>query len=235
MALWGCSSVGRGTESLAAPDSAAGPGSALEGEGPNPPGGGDPELTLTKDEFLEISYAQAEKPSFDGTVLGWRIATHDVLEEEGIHPTGLTRECEGSAAGPETATTFDFTIEYIPPHITIGPVEGPFKSLCDNEPISVLIVYNVATPIGAGQLLIERSILSAPTLEMDVPFDSVEGGEINGKPAIIFHPDDDRTGLGLGRIVVIEDENGTEFTVLSVIADNGFPYHELIKVVEGVR
>jgi hypothetical protein len=190
---------------------------------------------LSLEDFLAITQAQAKKPRFDGEVLGWRVAPLAVLDAEGVGRQPLARDCATVPAKQGTRTQLDFQLGYFPPDLTIGPVEGPNKILCDDQAISVAIIYNVDTPLGAGLIWVERSIQASRSLELDAPFDSVEEGSINGAPAIVVHPDDDKTGLGIGRVIVIEHDGDAEQTVLTVIADNGVPFEQLIKLAEGIK
>lgn len=191
---------------------------------------------LSLDEIKGILSAEAAKRRFDGSALSWRIAPYAELQAEGIgDPASVDRSCEPYEAGAEKLTQLDFTVTYLPPEFKIGPVEGPIKWLCGNEGISVLFIYNVDTALGAGQIFVERSIRARQILELDVPHDSVEAGAIRGTPAIIAHPADDATGLGVGHVIVIEDDGHPEFTILRVTADNGVPFDELIKIAEGIK
>lgn len=197
--------------------------------------GARPRSPFTIEQIRTLYAVEAAKARFDSTLLGWRIAAYDALKSEGISDRNLIRSCEPHPAGAETPTQLDFTVGYLPPEFKIGPVEGPMKWLCGDEVLSVLYVYNVATALGAGQLWFERSITGRRVLEMDVPEDSVEAAMINGTPAIIVHPADDATGLGMGRVVIIEDDSGPEFTILSITADEGVPFVELVKIAEGIK
>jgi hypothetical protein len=195
-------------------------------------GGGSP---LTFEAIKALFKAQAAKPRFDGTVNGWRIATYGVLEAAGISDRNLARSCEPYEAGAKTPTQLDFAVGYLPSDLKLGPVSEPDKWLCGTEGLSVEQVYDLHTPLGAGHIWIARSIEGRPALEMDAPADSVDAATINGNPAIFFHQADDATGLGMGRVVVIEDNTGPEFTILSVTADNGVPFAELVKIAEGIK
>lgn len=190
---------------------------------------------LTLDQLKTIVTRQAAKPRYDDTVLGWRIGPYEVLSAAGIDDRNLVRACDPYQAGADTITSLDFTVGYMPPDFKIGPIAGPVKWLCDQEALSVTLMYNVGTPLGSGQITFSRYILARRSIEMDTRFDSVETGDISGHPAIIVHPDDDKTGLGLGEVVVIEDDTDPEFTILTISADNGVPFDELLKIAEAVK
>ena len=191
--------------------------------------------TLSLEEVKAIYAAQAEQPRFDGTLLGWRVGPYEELEADGLLATSVTRSCESREAGPETPTQLDFTVGYLPSSIKVGQVTGPVKWVCGGDGISVLYHYSVGTAIGVGEIWIQRVIRSRAIIEMDVPEDSVETSTINGKPAIVVHPAHDMSGLGMGRVVVIEDDMGPEFTILSVTTDDGIPFDELLKIAEGIK
>jgi hypothetical protein len=199
--------------------------------------GGQPRDHAPKsaEEIRRIVDRAASEERFDGTVVGWRIAPNDVLDALGIRDRNLQRSCDPVPAGAETRTALDFTLTYMPPGIAVGDAVGPVKWICAGEGLSVAIESGLATPYGAGSLWVERSIRGRQTVALAVARDSVQAGTINGLPAIFVHPADDASGLGVGRIIVIEDNAAPEFTILRITAENGVPFSELIKIAEGVR
>jgi hypothetical protein len=186
-------------------------------------------------EIERIYNEAAAKPRFDGTILGWRIAPASVLRAEGIADLNLSRTCAAEPAGEETKTELDISLTYFPDGITIEGISGPSKWVCGGEALRVAYSYHVETPFGAGVLDVERAIWGRRALDASVPRDSVEAGAINGKAAIFLHPADDASGLGISGIIVLERATGSEFTILRLIADDGIPFAELIKIAEGVK
>jgi hypothetical protein len=187
------------------------------------------------DEVIAIYRAQAAKPRFDDSVIGWRIAPYEALVADSIDDRNLHRTCEPYEAGAETSTQLDFTVGYLPPGLKIGPAAEPYKWVCGKEGLSVLYVFNVSGAYGNGQILVERSIQGRRALEMDIPYDSVETGTVNATPTVFVHPADDTSVLGMGRVIVVEDDTGPEFTILSVLSDDAVPFDELIKIAEGIK
>jgi len=190
---------------------------------------------LTIDEISQLYEKQAAKPRFEGSALGWRIAGYEALLAEGIENPNPALSCEGRQVGPDTKTDLDFEVGYLPGNLKVGPTSGPEKWLCGDRGFSVRYVFNVYGALGNGQIVIERNTRSRRVLEMDIPNDSVSTGDINGTPSIFIHPADDETGLGLGRIVVIQKNTETPFTVLSVMSDDAVPFAELIRIAEGIK
>jgi len=190
---------------------------------------------MSAEEIRRILDDAAREERFDGTVIGWRIAPDSVLDALGIRDRNLDRPCDSSPAGAETPTQLDFTLTYLPSGIGVGEVVGPAKWICAGEGLSVAFEYRLSTPYGAGSLWVERSIRGRQTLALAVRRDSVQAGMINGLPAIFIHPADDASGLGVGRVIVIEDDTAPEFTILRVTAENGVPFSQLLKIAEGVR
>lgn len=194
--------------------------------------GGPP---LTYEQIHELIDTQVRKPRFDASVLGWRAAPYGVLADAGLSEMGPTKSCDYSLADAKTETQLDFTPTYFPERLKVSLIEGPIKTLCGDEATSVRYVYEVYSELGYGEIWFERSTRTSRVLEMNVPFDSVETQVVRDTPAIVVHPDDDSTGFGSGRVVMIEDDLGEEFTILSIFADNGVPFDELIKIAEGIR
>lgn len=190
---------------------------------------------LSVNEIMAIYRAQDTKARWDGSLFGWRLAPYEALEAAGTSGQNLSRSCDSREAGVETPTQLDFTVGYIPSNLKIDRVTGPIKWVCGTEGLSVLYHFSVGTPFGAGEIWIERAIRGRQTLELDAPIDSVEAGEINGRPAILVHPADDDTGLGQGRVIVIEDNIEPEFTILSITTDDGIPFAELVLIAEGIK
>ncbi len=179
--------------------------------------------------------ADAAKPRFDGTIQGWRLATSEVLAEEGIASGNLELTCIAHSAGEETPTQLDFTLGYVPEDLTIEATTGPEKSICGDDAYSVFTVYNLDTPMGSGDLFISRRVWGRRALDLYAASDGVEAGTINGMPAIFVRPANSDHGLGVGQVIVIEDDTGPEFTVLRVYNDNGVPFDELVKIAEGIE
>jgi hypothetical protein len=194
-----------------------------------------PRRTSTSaEEIKRILNEDAAEPRYDGTVHGWRVAPDSVLEAEGLGGRDLSRSCEPTLAGAETSTQLDFTLIYFPPNMAISTVSGPRKWVCADEGLSVSYEFGLETSLGAGTLWVERSIRGRRALGLLVPSESVEAGIINGKPAVLAHPSDDNTGLGIGRVIVIEDDTAPEFTILRITGDNGVPFAELVRIAEAI-
>lgn len=186
-------------------------------------------------DIRQILDEDAAKDRFDGAIHGWRLAPDSVLEAEGLSARTLSRSCEPKPAGTETPTQLDFTLSYIPPEITVREVSGPTKWICGGDGLSVMYVYALDTPLGSGDLFVFRAVWGQRTLDLQAPKDGVEASTINGKPAIFAKPADEAYGLGLGQVIVIEDDTEPEFTILRVFADNGVPFSELVKIAEGIK
>jgi hypothetical protein len=227
------SSVGNGTANAAYASQDAETDEPGDDPGRSVPGHKAGPLTL--EEIKGLYSAQAKKPLFDGSVMGWRIAPYPVLLGEGLDNPYPSLSCEGRHAGGETTTDLDFVVTYLPPDLPVKPGSEPDKGLCGSTSTYVALSLSVESAIGAGQIWIERSVQSRRTLELEVPNDSVEKGTINGTPAILVHPADDETGLGMGLVVVLEDDVEPEFMVLKVFADDAVPFAELVKIAEGVK
>jgi hypothetical protein len=190
---------------------------------------------LTNEEMTSLVDSQRGKSRYDGTVLGWRVGSYEALAAAELAEQGVSRSCDQVEVGAETATELDFVATYFPVDFKVELIEGPVKWVCGNEALSVRYVYQVLSHLGYGEIWFERSLRGSPVLEMNVPVDSIEAAEVRGVPAIIFHPIDDASGFGQGRVVVLEESRGAEFQILSVTADNGVPTHELVRIVEGVK
>jgi hypothetical protein len=200
----------------------------------------DPETSLepgglSMDDVLAMYQSQDDKPRLDTTILGWRFAPYPTLLEEGIANRALDLDCEGREAGAETSTALDFSLAYLPSSLELGSIEGPTKWICGDEPLIVEYVLNVSGPLGNAQLWVERAVWGSRTMAISVPSDSAEVGTVNDAAAIYFHPAHDETGLGVGRVIVIEDDEEPRFVVLRVMSDDAVPFHELVKIAEGVR
>jgi hypothetical protein len=129
----------------------------------------------------------------------------------------------------------DFTLSYFPTGVTVVHKYSPAKWICGDRGLSVAYDFDLQTPYGAGTLRVDRFVLGRRVLAVDAANDRVTSGSIRGAPAIFIHPADDESGLGHGAVFVIEDDTSPEFTVLRVIGDEGIPFSELLKIVEGVR
>jgi hypothetical protein len=190
-------------------------------------------LASTRERLHELIDNAANQPRFDGTLLGWRVAPNEVLEKAGLRNWSL--DCEQSQAGEEKRTQLDFSLGYLPRDVEVTLVTGPIKWVCGDVGVSVLWVYNLDTPYGPGQVWLERSIQDQRAIEMDVARDSVEVSQVNGHDAILFHPYDDATGFGTGRIVVLEGEVELGDQILSVYSDVGVAFADLVRIAEGVK
>lgn len=199
------------------------------------PGGSVGNSPLSLAEIKSRFKSEAEKPRFDGSIAGWRMATYRVLLDAGMTGRGLNRSCQAYEAGVETPTQLDFAVGYLPRDVKVVSVSEPVKWLCGTDGLSVAQVYDIDTRLGVGHIWIERSIQAVRSIEVDVAADRVRGATISGFPAILVHPLDDATGLGLGRVIVIEDDTGPEFEILSITADNGVPFADLVKMAEGIK
>jgi hypothetical protein len=186
-------------------------------------------------EIRTLLSDQAKKPRFDASILGWRIGPYRALVEAGVEDPNPSLSCDARKAGRETATNLDFSIGYLPPNLNVGTTKGPMKWLCGNDGFSVSYNIEIEGKFGVGQLGLDRFVQTERVLELDVPNDSVEAATVNGRPAILIHPADDATGLGLGVVIVIEDDIGPELTILRVFSDDAMPFAELIKVAEGIK
>lgn len=190
---------------------------------------------LSGDEITRLLTENAEKPRFDGTVHGWRLAPDRTLEAEGLVERGLSRDCAATEASAEIRTDLDFTVAYLPANIKIADVVGPTKWICGGEGLSVQFSYRLDTPLGSGDLMVWRAKWGNRMLAAYAADGSVEEATISGHPAIVIHPAEDEYGLGTGVVIVIEDDAGPEYTLLTVSADNGVPFEELLKIAEGIR
>ena len=191
--------------------------------------------TLPLEQILAIYKADGEKPRFDGVLGGWRVAPYEVLLDAGLTGANLELTCEPYEVGAETASSLDFEVGYLPASIKVGPVDGPKKWLCGKEALSVLVVFNVESAYGNGQIWFERALRGRQVLQLDAPYDSVELGEVGGHQAILAHAADDATGLGLGRVFLIERNGEAPYQLLSIQSDDAVPFAELVKIAEGIR
>jgi hypothetical protein len=190
---------------------------------------------LSADEMKGLYRAEAEKPRFEGQLIGWSIAPYSALEAQGSTRHDVSRSCKSFQAGAETPTKLDFVVGYLPDSIKVRQVYGPIKWVCGSEGLSVRVQFDVSTPLGIGEISIERVIRADRVIEMDVPADSVEVGKVNGHDAVFAHPMDDQSGRGIGRVFVIEEDEAPEFTILRIYADEGVPFDELVKIAEGIK
>lgn len=190
---------------------------------------------LSGEEIKRLLTEQSEKARFDGTVHGWRVASSTVLEAEGLVERDLSRGCEATLAGEELRTELDFAVSYLPTSISVAEIEGPSKWICDGEALSVQYSYRLDTPLGSGDLTIWRAVWGNRTLAIDAADDSIVEGTVGERPAILIHPAEDKYGLGTGVVIVLEDNTGPEYTLLTVSADNGVPFKEVLKIAESIR
>jgi hypothetical protein len=186
---------------------------------------------------LEIRAALTEdalKPRFTGTIWGWEVGPTEVIEAEGRTERDLEVACDPFPAGAETPTSLDFEVGYLP-ELRLESSTEPSKWLCDGRGLSVALEYTFSTPLGPGSLWIEQAVWGRRAVAVFAAADRVEAGRILERPAIFAHQVDDEEGLGLGQIIVIEDDEAPEFQILRLTADNGIPFAELRKIAEGVR
>lgn len=187
------------------------------------------------DEIRRLITDWASKPRFDGSIRGWRIGPYSALVAEGVYDSYPSSSCDARQSGAETVTDLDFSIGYLPPDLEVVAIKGPMKWLCGGEGFSVSYSISVAGTFGVADIQIDRFVQTERVLELDVPRDSVEETSVNGFPAIVVHPADDASGLGLGVLIVIEDDLGPELTVLRVYSDDAVPFAELMKIAEGIK
>jgi hypothetical protein len=233
--------------SVPAPRAVAGPPVGSANETPaasqNTHGGvvGDAEALLggpslaRGSEVRRLLTELATKPRFDGSIRGWRIGPYSALAAEGVYDSETRSSCDARQAGAETVTDLDFSIGYLPRDLEVVAVNGPMKWLCGGEGFSVSYSLSVEGTFGGGEIQIVRFVETERVIELDVPTDSVEETTVNGHPAIVVHPADDATGLGLGVVIVIEDDSGPELRVLRAYSHDAVPFAELMMIVEGIK
>lgn len=186
-------------------------------------------------EIRRLLTESATKPRFDGSIGGWRIGPYSALAAEGVYDSETRSSCDARQSGAETATDLDFSIGYLPRDLKVVATRGPMKWLCGGEGFSVSYSLSVEGTFGVGEIQIVRFVETERVMELDAPHDSVEETTLNGHPAIVVHPADDATGLGLGVVVVIEDDTGPELRVLRAYSDDAVPFAELMKIAEGIK
>jgi hypothetical protein len=191
--------------------------------------------SLSGETIRALQRDHDKKPRFDGSIMGWRIGPYSALVAEGAQDTYPQLSCDARQAGNETATDLDFSIGYLPTDLAVESSIEPMKWLCGEEGFSVTYNIDVRGALGVGQINVSRFVQSVRFLELDVPHDSVSESGINGAPAILVHPAHDASGLGLGVVIVIEDDIGPELTVLRVYSDDAVPFAELLKIAEGIH
>ena len=231
--------------SVPAPGAVAGPpvGSALPAASQDTVGGvvGDAEALLggpslaRGNEVRRLLTELGTKPRFDGSIRGWRIGPYSALAAEGVYDSETRSSCDARGSGAETVTDLDFSIGYLPRDLEVVYMKGPMKWLCGGEGFSVTYNISVEGTFGGGEIQIVRFVETERVIELDVPTDSVEETTVNGHPAIVVHPADDATGLGLGVVIVLEDDSGPELRVLRAYSHDAVPFAELMKIVEGIK
>ncbi len=195
-----------------------------------------PEPPKSAEEIFNIIEQDVGKDRFVGTVQGWRVAPRDTLDAEGLEQgiADLPSTCEPALAKSGAVTSLDFELTYFPTSVKIHNAGEPIRWVCGSKPLSVMLNFNLETPYGEGSLRVERFVTDSRVLSLYSPNDAVESGSINGYPAILVHPADDKSGLGHGVIMVIEDDTPPEFAVFRLVAD-GIPFEELVKIAEGAK
>lgn len=154
---------------------------------------------------------------------------------EGADDPNPSLSCDARRAGAETQSNLDFAVGYLPTDIEVVKVTGPLKWMCGDDGFSVSYNIEIKGKFGVGQIGLDRFVQSERVIELDVPRDRVEAATIGGSPAILVHPADDVSGLGLGIVHIIEDDTGPELIVLRVFSDSAVPFEELIRIAEGLK
>jgi hypothetical protein len=174
---------------------------------------------------------------FDGVIHGWRIARHEVLQQEfGDDERNLQLDCEEQKVGSETATDLDINVSYFPKSVTIVGTPVVVKWVCDKIGLSVYQNYNLEdTPYetlgGAGEIRLERFLMGRRAYELFVPAAAVSACTVAGSPAICVRRNDDE---GEADIVVIEDDTLDPHATLLLVSAYGVPFEELVKMIEGI-
>lgn len=191
---------------------------------PAPTAGACVELTPTRHNEMEY---------FNGSCYGWRLATSDVLEAEGLG-RNLQLDCEAKRYGRDHRTDLDFKLGYVPKGAHVDGVE---KWACGRTGLSVYTMVSSDTPI-AWVVDIERSLTGSKAInEVALP-GRVEPCEVRGHPAICVHYLDDAQpdrGGRVAEVIVIEDGTLDPHAVVLRVDGDGIAFDELMKIAEGIE
>ena len=181
--------------------------------------------------------SETPRGEFDGVIHGWRIARHEVLQQEfGDDERNLQLDCDAHKVGSETATDLDIKLSYFPKSVTVVGTPVTEKWVCDKIGLSVYQNYNLEqtrykTLSGAGEIRLERFLMGRRAYELFAPAAAVSACAVAGSPAICVRRNDDE---GEADIVVIEDDTLDPHATLLLVSAYGVPFEELVKMIEGI-
>lgn len=208
------------------PASAENPPTAFpEPPGPNvtPAPGTTPD---TSKPWWYVPYLNAErdKPLFDGTIAGVRIAYGE--DPGNVCPDG--KQTIGSY-NDTIGTSLSLKPSYLPKGAE--PESDAFVGLCDGKPAIAQATYLVSAdplvPRYGGSIVILRH-RGKPVASLAIPRDRWHEGTVAGHHAAIAEPILPDLGLGESAVIVYSDG------ILTEVHADGIPMADVLKVAEGL-
>ena len=173
---------------------------------------------------------------FDGTIHGWRLAPHEVLEKEfGNDIRNLDLECDPKQVKDSTKTDLDIKLTYLPDGWSIEGKPGVVKWACPDLALSTFYEYGLTSSSNPGPqyIRLDRVREGRRALALYAPADGVEECTIRGLPAICVRYDEP---IPRFTFIVIEDDTLDPFVShLLLDADGPISYEELVKLLEGLE